>query len=227
MRLRVVIVGKPGFESAPIHAAIASAGHEVVVLTDASRAIDACAVLVVSSVEEAASVRMRSARQAVLVVDPGARAEDERERAELNVAARVAALAAGADDAMTLPAPASQMVARVDALGRRAALLPTPRELLFADGCVLDLGALTATRDGVSHELTALEARLLRWLADHSDRAVSRDELLERVWGHSAQMETRTIDMTVTRLRKKIERDPSAPRVVRSVKGVGYRFGAA
>lgn len=169
-------------------------------------------------------MRAHSATQALQVVDAGARTEDESERAERNVAARVAVLAAGADDAMTTPFHATQMVARTEALGRRAALLPLSHDVVTADGCTLDLCALTATRDGVAHELTALEARALRWLAMHSDRPVARDELLEQVWGHSAAMQTRTVDMTMTRLRKKIERDPAAPRIVRAVKGVGYRL---
>jgi two-component system response regulator RegX3 len=213
-------------ELAAVARALTDAGHAVRTVTNVGDAIDRVAVLVVANAESASFVRSRSATQAVLVVDAGARDDDPVERAERNVAARVKALAAGADDAMTLPAHTSQMVARVDALERRAALLPQTHDRVERDGCVLDLCALTATRDGVAHEITELEAKLVRWLAMHADRPVPREELLERVWGHSREMATRTVDMTVARLRKKIERDASAPRIIRSVKSVGYILGS-
>ncbi len=73
--------------------------------------------------------------------------------------------------------------------------------------------------------LTAREVDILRWLFHHRTRAVSRAELLEQVWDAPGDMQTRTVDMTMANLRQKIERDPSAPQIVVTVKGVGYAWG--
>ena len=139
---------------------------------------------------------------------------------------KVRGLLEGADDYVVKPFGARELLARVLAIGRRA-----PRgndaELLEADECVLDLGRCIATRDGTSAELTAREVGLLRFLFQHRARAVSRGELLEQVWRAPPTLQTRTVDMTVANLRKKIERDPAEPRIVVSVKGVGYAWGLA
>jgi two-component system response regulator RegX3 len=181
--------------------AVAEEGEEEIVIVD----------------DVARCERIRRARPAIpiLVID-----------SEGDVAARVAALRAGADDALSVPFAGSQMGARLDALGRRARLAPADAETLEIDGCRLDLGACSARRGPVETPLTAREVGILRWLHRHRERAVSRAELLAEVWGASARMETRTVDMTIANLRKKIERDPARPAIVVSVKGVGYRLGA-
>jgi DNA-binding response OmpR family regulator len=74
--------------------------------------------------------------------------------------------------------------------------------------------------------LTAREARILRLLYANRTRAITRSELLERVWGASGRLQTRTVDMTIANLRQKIERDSSEPRIVVTIKGVGYAWGA-
>ena len=75
--------------------------------------------------------------------------------------------------------------------------------------------------------LTKREVDILNWLYNHRNRAVSRPELLENVWGVPGDLQTRTVDMTISNLRHKIERDPSSPQIVVTVKGVGYAWGAA
>jgi two-component system response regulator RegX3 len=80
-------------------------------------------------------------------------------------------------------------------------------------------------RAASSISLTAREARILRLLYTNRARAISRAELLERVWGASGRLQTRTVDMTIANLRQKIERDASEPRIVVTVKGVGYAWG--
>jgi DNA-binding response OmpR family regulator len=140
---------------------------------------------------------------------------------------KVAGLRAGADDYLTKPFGARELLARVEALGRRsAAPVPGP-EVLEAAGWTFDLGRCRAQRDGTDVELTAREAGILRLLWLHRDRAVSRAELLERVWDSRGDLETRAVDMAIVKLRQKIEPDPARPRLVVTVKGVGYAWGPA
>jgi DNA-binding response OmpR family regulator len=73
--------------------------------------------------------------------------------------------------------------------------------------------------------LTAREGSILRWLYQHRARAVTRSELLESVWEARGDLQTRTVDMTIANLRQKIERDPSRPSIVVTIKGVGYAWG--
>jgi two-component system, OmpR family, response regulator ResD len=138
---------------------------------------------------------------------------------------KVQGFAAGADDYVTKPFGARELLARIDALGRRARAIPSDPEVLEADGCRLDLGRLTGRRGAEEFPLTAREAAILRWLYRHRGRAVSRAELLESVWGVRGDLETRTVDVTVANLRQKIEADPARPALVVAVKGVGYAWG--
>jgi DNA-binding response OmpR family regulator len=140
---------------------------------------------------------------------------------------KVRGLKNGADDYVTKPFGARELLARVEALKRRAERDPAEAEVIVADGCTLDLGRCVARRGRRRVTLTAREAGILRWLHLHRARAVSRAELLEHVWGVSASMETRTVDVTISNLRQKIERDAATPRVIVSVKGVGYAWGAS
>ncbi len=139
--------------------------------------------------------------------------------------ARVRALEAGADDSLAEPWAGSQMAARVGALGRRGALVPEDESRVEADGCVLLLDAGQVQRGGRALSLSALEVDLLRWLLRHAGRAVSREELLAEVWQVSPDIETRSVDVAVAALRKKLERDPSSPSLIVSVRGLGYAWG--
>ena len=141
-----------------------------------------------------------------------------------DVDARVAGLRAGADDALSVPFAGSQMVARVDALGRRARLVPKLPDLLEADGCMFDLSRCVAVRDGKVITLSPREVSLIRWLHRHRERTVERREILEHVFQVSPEIETRSVDMAVATLRKKIEREPEKPAIIVSVKGLGYAW---
>lgn len=140
---------------------------------------------------------------------------------------RVAGLRAGADDCVEVPYVPSQMMARVDALHRRARLVPPLPEIIEADGCMFDLSRCVAVRDGRVIALSPREAELLRWLHRHRERAVERSEILEHVFGVSPNIESRSVDMAISTLRKKIERAPERPAIIVSVKGLGYAWGTA
>lgn len=164
--------------------------------------------------------RLRQLRPALPILILTARgSEDER----------VAGLGAGADDYLTKPFGTRELLARIEALRRRAAIAPADADRVEIDGCTLDLGRCEVQRDGAAVALTAREAGILRWLHRHRQRAVTRAELLQSVWGAPANaiddLQTRTVDMTIANLRQKIERQPAVPRIVVTVKGVGYAWG--
>lgn len=138
--------------------------------------------------------------------------------------ARVRALDGGAADAMDASFPMSQMVARVGAAGRRAALMPRPPSLLEVDGCTIDLGACTVSRGTTTHALTRRELELIRYFARHPGRTISRAELLQHVWNVSPRNDTRAVDVAISSLRSKLERTPSSPTILLSIKGTGYRW---
>jgi two-component system, OmpR family, alkaline phosphatase synthesis response regulator PhoP len=138
---------------------------------------------------------------------------------------KVRGLKTGADDYVTKPFGARELLARIVALGRRAKSTPAEPEIIEIDGCHFDLGHCEARRGSRIISLTPREVGILRWLHRHKARAVSRSELLEQIWGANAKMETRTVDVTIANLRQKIERDHSDPRIILSVKGIGYAWG--
>jgi DNA-binding response OmpR family regulator len=136
-----------------------------------------------------------------------------------DVESRIRALEAGAEDAFDRSFAPSQMVARVGAVARRAA-----PDAIEADGCTLDLAGHTATREGRSSPLTAREIDVLRYLHRNRARVVPRAELLENVWGVSPDVTTRSVDVAISALRGKIERDPRSPAIIGSVKNAGYKW---
>ena len=160
--------------------------------------------------------RLRQSRPSLPILMLTARgSEDEK----------VAGFAAGADDYVTKPFGVRELLARIDVFARRASSAPTEPEILELDNCVMDLGRHLATRDDDTTHLTAREVGILRWLHRQQSRAVPRSELLERVWGTSGDLQTRTVDMTIAKLRQKIERDPTGPKIVVTVTGAGYAWG--
>jgi DNA-binding response OmpR family regulator len=138
---------------------------------------------------------------------------------------KVRGLKVGADDYVTKPFGARELLARIAAVARRTKSAPVEPEIIELDGCRFDLGHCEARRNRKIIPLTPREAGIVRWLYRHRARVVSRTELLEQIWGANAGMETRTVDVTIAHLRQKIERDHTQPAIVVSVKGVGYTWG--
>src|SRR5690606_1684956 len=135
----------------------------------------------------------------------------------------VVGLEVGADDYVTKPLSPRELVARVNAVLRRAAG-PGPTEIDLGD-LRIDLERYTVERNGIEPvRLSSKEFHLLKTLASSPGKVFTREELLRNVWGYEEETPTRTLDYHVRSLRKKIEEDPSNPRLLRTVHGVGYRF---
>jgi two-component system, OmpR family, alkaline phosphatase synthesis response regulator PhoP len=140
---------------------------------------------------------------------------------------KVNGLKIGADDYVTKPFHMQELVARVEALLRRAPIRPAVQAGVSEFGSVrVDLLGTEATRDGKSVNLSAREFQLLRYFIEHRGATLSRDELLKQVWGYSADMYTRTVDVHVASLRQKLENDPKQPQYILTVQGLGYKFKA-
>ncbi len=134
----------------------------------------------------------------------------------------VAGLEAGADDYVSKPFVAKELSARIRALARRTRA-PEPRVHIEVGDLQIAPQDGTVTRDGEPVNLTRTEFRLLCELATEPGRVLSREELLERVWGYDYFGDSRLVDVHVRRLRKKVEEDPGNPTVVTTVRGMGYR----
>jgi DNA-binding response OmpR family regulator len=142
---------------------------------------------------------------------------------------RVIGLELGADDYVTKPFSVREMVARVKALLRRAERVGEKtaeftEEVLHRGALAIDPSSFAVSRDGVPLELTALEFRLLHYLARHPNRIFSRDQLLDAVWGTERFVTPRSVDVYIRRLREKIEVNPVKPVFLKTKRGAGYLF---
>ncbi len=134
--------------------------------------------------------------------------------------------ASGADDYLPKPTELAILIARVDGLLRRTRWLRrAPDRYAFA-GKTIDFDTLELQVADKTHPLTLMEANLLRYLINHEGKAVSRKAMLEDVWAVREDTDTRAIDNFVVRLRRYIETEPSKPKHLLTVRGVGYRFVA-
>ncbi|BDC51373.1 DNA-binding response regulator [Bryobacterales bacterium F-183] len=142
-----------------------------------------------------------------------------------NVVDKVTGLQIGADDYLTKPFDTMELVARLQALLRRSQI-PGARlsdTYEFADVKV-DFKRSEVTRAGAVVPMSAREFQLLRYLIEHRDETISREELLKEVWGYEATPETRTVDVHMAWLRQKLEENQKFPKHFVTVRGMGYRF---
>ena len=166
----------------------------------------------------AKAIRIQDARVAILMLTARSAEND-----------RLLGFEAGVDDYIAKPFHLKELLARVRRMTERANLYlnrhsPVDHEEIKVGAIHLDFGQLLLTHNEQSHTVTKLEADFLRELMEQPGRVVSREYLLEKVWGLRASTETRTIDNFVVRLRKMIELDPKNPKLLVSVRGKGYKL---
>ena len=141
---------------------------------------------------------------------------------------KVVGLEIGADDYIGKPFGIHELIARIKAVLRRAGEgeeeEEAQEEILELDNLVINYTTRVVTMDGREVELSLKEFELLYLLAGNRNRVFSRDTLLEKIWGYDYMGETRTIDVHIRNLRKKIERDSDNPEHIKTVRGIGYKF---
>jgi DNA-binding response OmpR family regulator len=142
-----------------------------------------------------------------------------------NVADKVLLLELGADDYVTKPFSPRELLARVQAAMRRAGSRSENATASFGD-IVVDFGKMHLTRNGQHIPLTAQEFKVLKFFVSNPERVISREELLNKVWGYTNNYypSTRTVDNQLVKLRQKLEREPANPVHFQTVHGAGYRF---
>ncbi len=143
--------------------------------------------------------------------------------ATTDVSDKVLLLELGADDYVTKPFSPRELLARVRVATRRLTRLSSPDQFTF-DDISIDFSKLELTRAGRPVTLTPQEFKMLKFLLNNPERVISREELLNEVWGYENYPSTRTVDNHILRLRQKLERDPAFPVHFRTVHGVGYKF---
>jgi len=137
---------------------------------------------------------------------------------------KVVGLELGADDYVTKPFSIRELLARVKAVLRRAQPVPKDKERYAFGDVEVNLRSCQVSRKGQQLEVSSKEFDLLKYFLVHSGEAISRDRLLEEVWGYDRFPTTRTVDAHIVRLRQKLEPKPDDPRYFLTVHGVGYKF---
>ena len=137
---------------------------------------------------------------------------------------KVVGLELGADDYVTKPFSIRELLARVKAVLRRAHTVPQDQERVSFGDIEVNLRSCQVTRAGKRLEFSSKEFELLKYLVCHQGESLSRDRLLEEVWGYDRFPTTRTVDAHIVHLRQKIEPKPEEPRFILTVHGTGYKF---
>ncbi|MCK5541862.1 MAG: response regulator transcription factor [Desulfobacterales bacterium] len=141
---------------------------------------------------------------------------------------KVIGLELGADDYITKPFGIHELLARISAVLRRSSLSlqvgSTAKDPEFFGGHAIDFKQYKLFRNDVEFDLSEREVKLIKVFHDHPDEVLSRDVLLDKVWGIDYSGTTRTLDQHIAQLRKKIEEHPADPKVITTVHGIGYRY---
>lgn len=137
---------------------------------------------------------------------------------------KVVGLELGADDYVTKPFSIRELLARVKAILRRSAAVPKQKEQHSFGDIEVDLHRRRVLKAGKALDVSSKEFELLQYFICHSGETLSRDRLLEEVWGYENYPTTRTVDTHLVRLRQKLEPDPEQPQYFLTVHGTGYRF---
>jgi two-component system response regulator RegX3 len=204
---------KEGFE-----VAIANNGNDPLTEFDRSGAVIVLHDLMLPGIPGTVVCRQIRAVSSVPVIMVSAK-DDEVDK--------VVGLELGADDYVTKPFSLRELSARIRALFRRseqAVALEAPPGVVDLDQVQIDLAGHRLLRDGETLPIKPKAFELLTFLIRHPGQVFTRDQLLERVWGYDYAGETRTVDVHIHWLRSQVEADPSAPRFIHTVRGVGYVF---
>ena len=145
--------------------------------------------------------------------------------ARAEVSDRVHGLRLGADDYLVKPFSAMELVARIEALLRRVPRHPHAPDAYESEGLTIDFHKGQALVRGMPVELSKMELKLLQYMVENRGAVLSREELLERVWGHATTLATRTVDVHIATLRHKLEANPARPELIITVHRAGYKFG--
>ena len=144
--------------------------------------------------------------------------------AKAQEADKVRGLEAGADDYVTKPFSVAELIARINAIFRRQVRLTTHDETFDIGGWTINARKHTMSRGRTTKRLTFYELEVLKLLRERADEAISRDDLLEKIWGVQSSPTNRTVDNFVVKLRRKLEEDQKNPRHILTVYGYGYKL---